>query len=184
MHKIKQICFGVAVLSLSPTGNFGQGVYSVYVNQYESELIIDSIGDCQDVCCTDESDGSIKQYSLHQNDTQHIVYNVASLGRQFELSITAATTDPVSGEQTSQADISVQPWETFPATAFESNPQLPDFNGSVQLTGIGSEYDNIFDSYVLTQTSLDDEGEHLNKQAELGVMVQRLFECAHACNES
>ena len=173
--------WGVAVLSLSPTQAFDQGTYSVYVNQYESELMIDDMADCQGTCCTDQNDGTMKQYDLHQNDTQHIVYQVTSLGRQFELSIRAATTDVPSGEQTQQAGISIQPWETFPAAASESSPELPDFAGSVQLTGIGNENYKIFDngdhSYVLTQTSLDDEGESLFKQGDFGKMM---LDFAHA----
>jgi len=81
------------------------------------------------------------------------------------MNLRLAATDDSSGDQLQQASMSIQPWQSFPATAVASSQQVANLTGSVTLTQIQEE---VFDimyavpghgvAYSLLQTSLDDEG--------------------------
>ncbi len=144
----------------------------MYQNVYESVSSLS--GDCgaSSGCCTDDN-GDNFQYDLNFNATEYIAYTVTAPGSQpnsseFEVSISVAATDDSSGDQLQQASMTIQPWQTFPATAVASSQQIANFTGSVTLTQIQAEVFDImyavpghYVAYSLLQTSLDDEGNHL-----------------------
>lgn len=161
---------------------------SVFVNQYESETVIEEKGDCKDdsACCT-TAGGIIKQFDLYQNDTQYIVYKVAEddVVRQFELSIQAAVTTPSSRRQET---LRIQPWqgtEVYAGNGKVSNTTASsssaNLNGTVTMGNIGAESYDIFQRrgppqqdpetpglhvYLLAQNSSDDEGECLRMEVK------------------
>lgn len=146
--------------------------YPVFVNQYETQTVIDSTCPAPatgSVCCP-RPDGSNMLINLYQNDTPHILYRAVpdEPVRQFEISINATAANKSAGEGVT---VSIQPWQSFPdvANATDASTLLA---GSVTLSNIGTDVYKMFQqvtdesgfSYyrfnVLTQTSLDDEGDH------------------------
>lgn len=145
------------------------------VNLYESEAFIDDVADCKEnSACCETTDGQAKQFDLHQNDTQYVVYDV-TVGqdvRQFELSLKATVTDPGSQNAKSEEALSIQPWQSLDgadatqASSTTASATSTNLDGNVIMANIGVESYDIFDAealgqhyYVLAQSSLDDEGE-------------------------
>ncbi len=154
----------------------------MYQNVYESVSSLS--GDCgaSSACCTDDNSNSF-QYDLNFNATEYIAYTVTAPSSQpnsneFEVSISVAATDDSSGEELEQASMSIQPWQSFPATAVASSQQIANLTGSVTLTQIQAEAFDItyavpehYAPYSLLQTSLDDEGKHMCTHSLLVVHV-------------
>ena len=142
-------------------------------------------------CCLEDNTGM--RFDLYENDTQYVVYQVAVDNdvKQFELSVKATLRDPGSQQSLSEETLSIQPWQssdvitsipTDGCTGWELCYNGPDvsnttasaasanFSGTVIMGNIGVESYDIFspdfDSlffYLLTQTSLEDEGERLHE---------------------
>ena len=149
----------------------GSGTYPAYVNQYETQTFIDSV--CPEpatgsVCCS-RPDGNNTLFQLYKNDTPYILYQVTydePTVRQFELSIKAANKS--TGEAIA---ISIEPWQSYPqvASALDASTKIA---GSVELSNIGKDvytafkivdfgdYGSLYRFNVLTQSSLDEEGDH------------------------
>ncbi|KAL0027759.1 hypothetical protein WJX77_003330 [Trebouxia sp. C0004] len=141
----------------------------MYQNVYESVSSLS--GDCgaSSACCVDDNGDSF-QYNLNFNATEYIAYTVTAPepqpnSNEFEVSISVAATDDSSSDQLEQARMSIQPWQSFPATAVASSQQIENLTSSVTLTRIQAEAFDIMYGvkghgypYSLLQTSLDDEG--------------------------
>lgn len=157
------------MLLLSSAGIFKtqdpQEAYPAFVNQYETQTIIDSACPAPatgSVCCP-RPDGSNMLINLYQNATPRILYRAVpdEAVRQFEISINAANKSAGEG-----INVSIQPWQSYPdvANALDASTLLA---GSVTLSNIGTDGYKMFEEVngyyrfnVLTQTSLDDEGDH------------------------
>ncbi len=146
---------------------------TLYQNAYENKSSwsgdqLDCIANA--VCCTDASNNDV-QFDLNFNATEYIAYIVTPPSvNEFELSIGVASIEDSSGETVLEASMTMQPWQSYPTAAYASSAQVADLTGSVTLMHIQAEVYDIFvtplpdqNPYYLLQTSLDDEGEHVNK---------------------